>query len=91
MSRRNRLIGLLPKSCSSIPILTRRGPPYLAFGYYMWPSGNNVVTLHYFMQDEKVDFLRLYLEKYPRLDSLSFDKEIDRRDVPSVKATASAW
>jgi hypothetical protein len=57
----------------------------------MLSSGNNVVTLHYFMQDEKVDFLRLYLEKYPRLDSLSFDKEIDKRDAPSVKATASAW
>jgi hypothetical protein len=40
-------------------------PANTAFGYYMWPSGSNVVTLRYYMQDEKVDFLRLYLEKYP--------------------------
>lgn len=33
--------------------------------YYMWPSGNNLVTLTYYMFDEKEEFLRVYLEKYP--------------------------
>jgi hypothetical protein len=33
--------------------------------YYMWPSGNNVVTLTYYTLDQKEDFLRLYLQKYP--------------------------
>lgn len=33
--------------------------------YYMWPSGNNVVTLTYNTRSEVPEFLRAYLEKYP--------------------------
>lgn len=39
--------------------------PGIASGYYMWPSGNNVVTLHYYTHEEDQEFLRAYLEKYP--------------------------
>ncbi len=33
--------------------------------YYMWPSGNNVVTVTYNTQAEVAEILRVYLEKYP--------------------------
>jgi hypothetical protein len=33
--------------------------------YYMWPSGNNVVTVRYEGPHDDEDILRAYLEKYP--------------------------
>ena len=33
--------------------------------YYMWPSGNCVVTVDYRTSDENLEILRAYLEKYP--------------------------
>jgi hypothetical protein len=33
--------------------------------YYMWPSGNCVVTVDYRTSDENLDIVRAYLEKYP--------------------------
>jgi hypothetical protein len=33
--------------------------------YYMWPSGNCVVTVDYRTSDEDLEIVRAYLEKYP--------------------------
>jgi hypothetical protein len=33
--------------------------------YYMWPSGNCVVTVEYGTLDENLEIVRAYLEKYP--------------------------
>jgi hypothetical protein len=33
--------------------------------YYMWPSGNCVVTVDYRTSDENLEIVRAYLEKYP--------------------------
>jgi len=33
--------------------------------YYMWPSGNCVVTVEYHTPDENLEIVRAYLEKYP--------------------------
>jgi hypothetical protein len=33
--------------------------------YYMWPSGNSVVTVEYQTPDENLEIVRAYLEKYP--------------------------
>lgn len=33
--------------------------------YYMWPSGNCVVTVDYYTPDENLELVRAYLKKYP--------------------------
>ncbi len=33
--------------------------------YYMWPSGNCVITVEYHTPDENLELVRAYLEKYP--------------------------
>jgi len=33
--------------------------------YYMWPSGNCIVTIDYYTPDENLQLVRAYLEKYP--------------------------
>jgi len=33
--------------------------------YYMWPSGNCVITVEYGTPDENLEIVRAYLEKYP--------------------------
>jgi hypothetical protein len=33
--------------------------------FFVWPSGNVVVTIRYETKDIKEEFLRRYLEKYP--------------------------
>jgi hypothetical protein len=33
--------------------------------YYMWPSGNCVVTVDYYTPDENLEIMRAYVEKYP--------------------------
>ena len=33
--------------------------------YYIWPSGNCVITVEYHTSDESLDIVRAYLEKYP--------------------------
>jgi hypothetical protein len=35
--------------------------------YYMWPSGSRVITVEYYTQEENLEIVRAYLEKYPSL------------------------
>ena len=44
--------------------LTRVGQTGILL-YYMWPSGNCVVTIDYYTPDENLELVRAYLEKYP--------------------------